>query len=159
MARSTTPPARVDPPAGRAIRFPARPRLRWASIACGLAVFAWLGPEDQAVWPVASLGALSAALLVWGWARRRWGGLPMSPGALAAALTALGALAGLGANLTAVSLMIFKDFRHAHPFPDYPPALLAAVLARAPAWGLAGALLGLGLACALVARHQARPGE
>jgi hypothetical protein len=52
--------------------------------------------------------------------------------------------------------MLFKDARHAHLYPDYPPALLGAMLARLPAWSLAGALAVVGIAIILAAVGRRR---
>lgn len=115
--------------------------LRWNAVSCAVLIFLWSGPEDTrigsavalGVWAALSIGAYWAARLsrsaVYGWKA-------------AALWVAFGAAVGAGAALCTVLVMLFKDVRHAHPFPDFPPGLLAAMIARAPAWAAAGALFG-----------------
>lgn len=123
-----------------------RRRLRWAYIGCGLAVFAWLAPEDNAVLPPVLLGALTATLATLAWALRRWGGQVLSARFLLMLMTGLGLLAGLGTSVITAALMLLKNAQHGHIFPDYPLGLVGAILARAPLWALGGALAGLGSA-------------
>ncbi len=61
------------------------------------------------------------------------------------AVVLFGALLGAGTSVAAVGLMFFKNALHAHVFLDFPPALLLALLSRAPGWALAGALGGAGV--------------
>ena len=63
--------------------------------------------------------------------------------------TLAGALIGASASAITAALMLFKDLRHAHPFPDFPPAMILGMLERLPPWMLAGALAGLGIALLL----------
>ena len=133
--------AHLSPRSGLRLRLPSRRRLRPFAIAWGTAAFLWLGPESDAIWPPAALGLGLAALLALWWTA------DMAVTALAVVPVAvlLGALTGLGTAPAAALLMLFKNALHAHVFPDYPPGLVLAVLERAPAWALAGALAGLGL--------------
>jgi hypothetical protein len=126
------------PPRGR--------RFRWWIIGYGLAVFIWSAPEVNSVWLVTLLGFAGSVLLV---LRAAWGrldGQAIAPRTLPLLSSILGALMGLGGSLATVSLMLLKNARHAHIFPDYPTGLLLATLERAPAWALGGLLLGLGAA-------------
>lgn len=134
-------------------------RVRWLVIATGLAVFLWLGPEDNTVWPAALLGAWVALVALAWWGMGRFGGAVIAPRYLPAAGALFGAVAGLSASAATVLLMLLKDVRHAHPLPDYPPGLLAAMIERAPAWALAGLLAGLGAALTWLALRGAVPGE
>lgn len=120
-------------------------RVRWLVILYGLLVFIWLGPEDGAVWPVAALGAAGAVLAALLWLPGRLGGLTLSGSHIPVFLALAGALTGLGASLLTAALMLFKNARHSHLFPDYPPAMMGAILERAPIWAAAGGLFGLGL--------------
>ena len=43
----------------------------------------------------------------------------------------------------AALLMVLHNGIHAHPVPDFPNAVIFAMLARSPWWGAAGGLLGL----------------
>lgn len=121
-------------------------RVRWATIGCGLAIFLWLAPEDNAVWPPVLLGTLTATLATTAWALRRWGGEALSPRFFVLLMIGLGLLAGMGASVTTAALMLLKNAQHGHVFPDYPLGLVGAILARAPLWALGGALGGLGSA-------------
>jgi len=111
----------------------------------GIAILLWSGLEDRDARGVTALGFLSAAsftlyLLTAGrghrWSARRRGlSFAMLSGALIGAMTAL----------ASALLMLFKNLRHGHLFPDYPLDMLLATLERLPYWALAGALAGLGI--------------
>lgn len=120
--------------------------LRLWLILLGITLFFWLGKEDSDVVAVTALGLTLAATAVWRltFLRRHidftaTGKFALQHGILAG--ICLGALSSLFAAL----LMLLKDVRHAHVFPDYPPELIMATLERMPAWSLAGGLIGLGL--------------
>lgn len=124
---------------------------RWARhllLTCGIAILLWSGVEDNDAVAVSLLGALMAlaatALF-----------LPRGLNNLASAVTA-GAAFGALASLSAFALMLFKDLRHAHAFPDYPPHMLLAMLERLPVWALAGGLAGLGCGILLRLRRPQR---
>lgn len=134
------------PPPGR--------RLRLAALAYGGLLLLWMPLEDHATWPVALLGVALSILI---------GGLTISAKLahyrivarhIPAALLLLGGLVGLGASIGAAALMFFKNAWHAHLFLDYPPAMMLDMLARAPVWALAGALIGLGLGLAWLALRR-----
>ncbi|MCB9450797.1 MAG: hypothetical protein H6672_05125 [Anaerolineaceae bacterium] len=122
------------------------PRLRLAAVGYGLLVFFWLSPEDNHVWPVALLGAglglMTVSLLV----VNRFGGRVIPRRWLLPGAALAGLLAGGGGAVAAAGLMLFKTALHSHLYPDYPFTLMLAMLARAPAWGLAGLLASLALA-------------
>jgi hypothetical protein len=118
--------------------------LRWVTILWGLIGFLWLGQEDNHILPVALLGGGASSLTLVLWAINRYGGQTLKHG-LPFILTGAGAVVGLGGVAFTVGLMIFKNVRHAHLTPDYPNALLGAMINLAPAWMLAGACFGLGL--------------
>lgn len=115
-------------------------------ILLGIALFFWLGKEDNHVLGVITLGLILAGTSVW-WLiflRRRSdiaasGKLSVQLGILA------GICVGALSSFFAALLMLLKDLRHAHIFPDYPPELIIATLERLPPWSLAGGLIGLGL--------------
>ncbi|MCY4021092.1 MAG: hypothetical protein OXG39_16905 [Chloroflexi bacterium] len=115
-------------------------------ILLGIALFLWLGKEDNDVLAVTALGLMLAGTAVWRliFLQRRIdvtaiGKFALQRGILAG--TCFGALSSFFAAL----LMLLKDVRHGHIFPDYPPELIIATLERLPAWSLAGGLIGLGL--------------
>lgn len=119
---------------------------RWLILGWLLGVFVWSGPEDNRVWPVALLAALGAVIFTAAWLTSRLGDAAFPARHLLAILTLAGAVAGAGTGPLAAGLMFFKNARHAHLLPDYPAGLMGAMIARLPAWSLAGALLGLALA-------------
>ncbi len=126
---------------------PPSKRLRRVTIGCGLLLFIWLTPEDNSVWPVAVLG-IGAALLGCVWMiRQRLSGSRFSRRYVPIGAALMGGIIGLGGTLITAGLMFFKNALHAHAFWDYPPAMVAAMLTRAPSWALAGALAGLGVGC------------
>jgi hypothetical protein len=121
---------------------------RLLAIIYGLVVFFWMGPEDNTVWPVALLGAVGSSLTVLLWTLGRLGGRDILARHLPLLSGLMGAASGLGAGVLSALLMLFKNARHAHLFPDYPAGLLGAMIALSPAWALAGGLIGAG--CGLV---------
>jgi len=108
----------------------------------GLGSLWWMRWEDQDASAAALLGLLGASALALLWL----GAQPLlyRLGACSRA-TLLGILAGVGAAPLSAVLMLFKNAWHGHLFPDYPLGMVLALLERAPAWALAGALAGLAL--------------
>ncbi len=131
--------------------------LRWNAIACAVVIFVWSTPEEDRLVFSAALGVWLALTLSVGWVVGRYAGVTLRGGRMLAAFAAFGVWSGAASNLCTVLLMVFKDARHAHLYPDYPPALLAAMLARLPAWALAGALAGTGAALLMAALGRRRP--
>ena len=125
-------------------------RLRRSlTIVTGIAVLIWSGFEDNDAALVTILGALSATSVTMTicdqrFLRDRLSGCDVP---IRAAFT--GALIGALAGLATPLLMLFKDLRHAHIFPDYPPGMMLDTLVRLPIWALAGALAGFGIASLL----------
>jgi len=116
--------------------------LRLLMIAVGVAVFFWLSVEDNSTLPVAVLGTALAVVLALLRALSAWGGRSIRVGDGLLLLALFGALVGAAAALTVTGLMFFKTAWHSHIFPDYPLAMMAAMLTRTPVWALAGALIG-----------------
>ena len=111
----------------------------------GIAVLLWSGLEDSDAILVAILGTLlatSATMTLFN-SRIFRARLPGADLPKRAALA--GALIGTLASVTTPLLMLFKDLRHAHAFPDYPPGMMLATLERMPLWALAGGLAGFGI--------------
>ena len=118
----------------------------------GLAILFWSGLEDSDTSAVTLLGALSSiSLTLWLLSR-----LAASPRIRAIHIALAGALAGALAALCTATLMLFKNLRHAHIFPDYPAEMLLAVLERLPVWAAAGGLAGLGIGLLLASRLDDR---
>ena len=119
---------------------------RLTLVVLAIAVLLWSGVEDQDVVTVTALGgALSLTVVAWFLAKR---GHSIQRSGFSSVLSAVivGALTGALSSLSTVALMLFKDIRHGHVFPDYPPATMLSTLERLPAWTIAGALVGFGSA-------------
>lgn len=128
---------------------------RLALLLNGMGALFWLALEDPSPWPPLSLGAAFSGLLTLQFiATRLRAGKPgwrlallLYPGA--------GLLAGAGACLLAVGLMVFKNVRHAHSVPDFPAERLLLILQLAPQMALFGALAGLALGiCSLLLQDR-----
>ncbi len=118
-----------------------------------VAILFWAGLEDTNIAPAAALGAVTAAL-VFGHAllaRSRSGAFTASEWFVWMILG--GACAGIGAALCAILLMAIKVSLHSHDYPDFSPSAVIGLFTRAPGWGLAGLLIGLGLALIGFARR------
>ncbi len=119
---------------------------RWArrlALGYGAALFLWLSVEDNAVWPVTLFG-LGLCVLIMGLTTLDRINLTTVPAHwLPVVSTVFGLLVGIGTAVATAGLMFFKNALHAHVFLDFPPALMLALLQRAPQWGAAGALIGL----------------
>ena len=120
----------------------------------GIAVLLWSGLEDNDAVAVSLLGALlatAASLMLLDTQRFRATVRRLSqPKRMALAGAFIGALA----SVTTPLLMLFKDLRHAHIFPDYPPEMILATLERMPLWALAGGLAGIGISLLLKLREE-----
>ncbi len=123
----------------------------------GVMLFIWTRIEDFQTLPVVVFGTALAFLLLSGWILGKFGGKTISNRALLIGGVLLGAVFGLSAGISTAALMFFKAASHAHIFPDYPPLQILAMLERAPAWTLAGALLGLGLVLLRFALQGIKP--
>lgn len=120
-----------------------------------VAILFWAGLEDTNITPVVALGAITAAL-VFGHAllaRSRSG--PFKASEWFVWMILGGACAGMGAALCAILLMAIKVSLHSHDYPDFSPSAVIGIFTRAPQWGLAGLLIGLGLALIGFARRGA----
>lgn len=135
-----------------------RPVLVVASAGAGLAVLLWLGMEDTSLLPVTGLAAGVTLLVGLNILAARHGGRQMiTRRAVIGAGIALGAGWGAGTALTAAGIMLLKTALHSHAHPDFGWPLLLAMFARAPGWGLAGALFGLGAALLRIAATFTNP--
>lgn len=133
------------------------PRLTLLAIGYGALVLFWLSPEDTAIWPVTALGAGGAIWVTLLTTLNRLGGQTFSRRAVTWGLVGLGGMAGALSGPLTATLMLIKTAMHSHLTPDYPLSVIGATLARTPAWGVAGALIGLGLALVWLAGRTSSP--
>ncbi len=129
-------------------------RSRHLLVVTGIAVLLWSGLEDNDALAVSALGSLlataaSMTLLDSQPFRAICRRLSL-PKRMALSGASIGALA----SVTTALLMLFKDLRHAHIFPDYPPEMMLATLERMPIWALAGGLAGIGIGLLLQLRQE-----
>lgn len=119
-------------------------RARHLLVISGIAALLWSGMEDNDARLVTLLGALLAAGACMTLVNSRC--FPARLQSLSAVKRAAlsGALSGALASVATPLLMLFKDLRHAHVFPDYPPGMMLATLERMPVWALAVGLAGFG---------------
>lgn len=107
----------------------------------GVGILVWSGFEDNDATAVAALGLLTATAMT----MLLLGSRQSRDHSVVGAATLAGSLTGASASVITAGLMLFKDVRHAHPFPDFPPSMILGMLERLPHWTLAGALAGCGL--------------
>ncbi|MBN8593846.1 MAG: hypothetical protein J0M33_18970 [Anaerolineae bacterium] len=120
-------------------------RFRLVVIGYGLVLLLWMSLEDTHTEPVVVLGVALSLLVSLRTLLRRLGGQEVSIRQLLLILAFSGGLVGVGASISTALLMFFKNAWHAHLFLDFPPGIMLAILERAPAWGLAGVLIGIGI--------------
>lgn len=130
------------------------PKLRWVIILISVIIFLWLGIEDNHTWPVALLGGVAAGMIAIFWITGKWGGETLNRRQALVLGSVSGIVTGAGASLLSALLMLLKNARHAHFYPDFPPAQMGAMITRAPFWGLAGGLIGLGICLLWIGLHH-----
>jgi len=123
---------------------------RHLTILTGIAVLIWSSLEDNDAALVSVLGALAATAATMMIFNTRFMRQILPRGDLPKRATAGGALIGALASVTTPLLMLFKDLRHAHIFPDYPPGMMLETVARLPIWALAGGLAGFAIGSLLM---------
>ncbi|MGJ3239503.1 MAG: hypothetical protein ACFE0Q_12405 [Anaerolineae bacterium] len=130
-------------------------RTRFLLAGYGMLLIFWLTLEDRGTLSVTILG--SGAMLVFGgaWIRQRYSLAPLPLHIWFPGMILSGGVLGAGAIVTTATLMFFKSAWHAHFYPDYPPSLIAAMLARLPVWALSGCLLGFAVALFTLVRLSA----
>ena len=131
-------------------------RFRLIVIGYGLVLLLWMSLEDTHTEPVVVLGVVLSLLVSLQTLLRRMGGHGVSVRQLLLILSLGGGLVGVGASISTALLMFFKNAWHAHLFLDFPPGIMLAILERAPAWGLAGVLIGVGIGLSWLAVRLAR---
>jgi hypothetical protein len=128
------------------MRLPALGRWsRWLALAYGGTLLAWLSTEDVTVWPVTLLGCCAAILIAILSVLGKLGSRQLTVREMLLLAFLSGVAIGTASSVIVAVLMFFKNAWHAHVFPDYPPEMMLAVLARAPTWAAAGGVMGLGL--------------
>lgn len=117
-------------------------RARWNSILCGAVIFFWSGLEDNDQIAVTILGIWLSISLISLWIINHKA-LPTSNRATWALI--LGAGMGILTSLCVAGLMLFKNLRHSHVFPDYPFEMILNILTRAPFWAVGGMCIIFGI--------------
>lgn len=100
----------------------------------------WMSIEDTSVLPPVALSLIISLLIAAFQLKKR-----ESLCASLLTMTLIGASVGLGTAFVAALLMLVKTGWHAHIFPDYPLGMILDMLRRAPAWVVAGGLIGFGM--------------
>jgi hypothetical protein len=108
------------------------------AIGYGGVLLVWLSTESTNILLTSTLGFGLGILIVGLGILHRWGGRELKWPAIIAA----GAVLGICSAFTTFFLMIFKNTQHSHVVPDFSSEVVFGILARMPAWGLAGALVG-----------------
>ena len=125
---------------------------RGVLVLAGIAILIWSGLEDNDATFAAALGLLTATAASMILLNSRLAGKEVN--VIFAAMVGL-LIGGFSSVATAV-LMLFKDLRHGHVFPDFPPEMIIAVLERLPHWAFAGGLAGIGIGLLLSLRAERR---
>ena len=120
----------------------------------GIAVLLWSGLEDNDAVAVTLLGSLLATAASSMLLNSQPFRATFCRVSLPKRMALAGAFVGTLASVTTPLLMLFKDLRHAHIFPDYPPEMMMATLERMPFWALAGGLAGFGIGLLLKLRQE-----
>jgi hypothetical protein len=133
-----------------AMKIPSRiPYFKTAHGATAILAFIWMALEGDLRWDL--FLALALVLLTLGHLAMRYlGGRTMTAGRFVALAAAAGIAGGFGAVLLTLFLMILKTGIHAHG-PEYTSQDITWVWSQMPIWGVAGGLVGLGLALLVIA--------
>lgn len=122
------------------------PRLTLLALGWGALILIWLSVEDSGVGAVSGLGAGLALVISTLATVNKWGGRAYPRSWLLPSLAIGGGLTGILSSGTTALLMVIKNAAHSHMTVDYPLTIVTATLARTPAWGAAGMLMGVGAA-------------
>lgn len=114
----------------------------YLTVFLGVMTLVWLSTESTYMPLTAALGlawafAIAALFVMHNFSQRVLQGRLLWLSAIV-----FGVFVGVLAAVISFFLMLFKNVQHAHLTPDFPNATLLGMLARAPVWGLAGALFG-----------------
>ena len=121
------------------------PVSRLLIVMLGIVILLWSGMEDKDLIAVIALGLLLSVLTVMLGLMSRFGGRTLGTASLLKLAALVGSAVGAFSSVMTVLLMLFKNLRHGHVYPDYPPRLMIGILERLSIWMLAGGLAGLGL--------------
>ncbi len=124
---------------------PTNYKTRLIIIVTGITVLLWSGLEDNNAVAVSLLGWVVATLSVVIFIMSNMGGQHFTQTSLLKISPLIGAIIGAAATLVTVLLMLFKNVRHAHVFPDYPPQMMLDTLTRLPFWAVSGSFLLFGI--------------
>lgn len=116
-------------------------KLRLLIISASITVLLWSGLEDNQIFSVVILGWLVSILATTVFIMSRFGNLSITQSTLLKLSPLIGAIIGASASVSTALLMLFKDVRHAHTFPDYPPQMILDTITRLPLWALSSALI------------------
>jgi hypothetical protein len=119
-------------------------RARWNSILCGAVIFFWSGLEDNDLTAVSLLALWLTLSLTALWIIQQFRNTPPHPKYLPILAMLVGAGMGILNSINMAGLMLFKNLRHSHFFPDYPFEMMRDIITRAPFWALAGMFIVLG---------------
>ncbi|NDJ87188.1 MAG: hypothetical protein GYB66_15015 [Chloroflexi bacterium] len=135
----------IAQPAKREPRFTIPSRTDWhtyAAVLYGVILLVWLSTESTNMILTSFLGVGAAFGVLGLGIMHRYGGRVLSFHRWVAMMVGLGAAVGLGATAMTFFLMLFKNVQHAHVVPDFPWEMVSLIWLRAPAWTVAGALVG-----------------
>lgn len=112
---------------------------------CGASIFFWSAIEDNDLTAVLVLGIWLSATLISLW----WGNqnekIELAHEYHPILALMLGAGMGILTSLCIAGLMLFKNLRHSHIFPDYPFEMMRDIVGRAPFWALGSGFMALGM--------------
>lgn len=120
-------------------------KTRLLIIIAGITVLFWSGLEDNQIWGVTLLGWLLGILSVFTFLQSQFENKEYHIITLLKFSPIIGGIVGASASLLTLLLMLFKNIRHAHVFPDYPPQLMLAMLDRLPIWSISSGLILFGI--------------
>jgi hypothetical protein len=135
-------------------------KARFLLIGYGLILVIWMSLEDKRAVSVALLGTGAAIIYLGTWILSRFSGQDIALRFWFTGFILSGIGLGAASALSTAILMFFKSSWHEHLYPDYPPQMIAAMLARMPFWAMSGALFGLAIAiCLLLSLSHLQPSQ
>jgi hypothetical protein len=120
-------------------------RARWNSILCGAVIFFWSALEDNDLTIVTLLALWLTISIVAIWGTNQFKNTHPPRSYIPLLVMIIGAGMGILTSINMAGLMLFKNLRHSHFFPDYPFEMMRDILARAPFWAVAGMFITMGI--------------